>query len=74
MQHLNLNNEMEINADTSSNALPIPVLVREVPNISDFNASLEGLEEKIRELKMQNIQHGFITKVMAVLFAVESNQ
>lgn len=78
MQSLNLSNEMKPKLDISNNvtkSLPIPVLLREIPNISNFGATLEGLDVKIRKMKMENLQSGFITKVQTILdlFDKESN-
>jgi hypothetical protein len=68
MQRLNLNNEKETVPSTDvTEPLPMPVLLREIPNIKNFGATLEGLDHKIYKLKMENLQYDFITKVQAVL-------
>jgi hypothetical protein len=45
----------------------MPVLLREIPNIKNFGATLEGLDYKVRELKMGNLRVRFINKIQAVL-------
>jgi hypothetical protein len=68
MQRLNLNNEKETVPSTDvTEPLPMPVLLREIPNIKNFGATLEGLDNKIYKLKMENLQYDFVTKVQAVL-------
>ena len=68
MQRLNLNNEKETVPSTDViETLPMPVLLREIPNIKNFGATLEGLDHKIYKLKMENLQYDFVTKVQAVL-------
>jgi hypothetical protein len=79
MQSLNLTTRTEIPLSVGNDViqpLPMPVLTREIPNISMFNAHLDGFDDKIRKLKMENLQYSFITKVQAVLdlFDKDSNR